>query len=154
MYCPLCMAPETKVIDSRLLTEGSSVRRRRKCESCHQRFTTYEKIEIQMPAIVKNDGRRENYIRDKVFYGIKKACHKRPISMEKIENIVEEIEKTLIEKNQKEISSVEIGKNAMSKLYVEDPVAYVRFASFYWNYEDVDDFVSSLQQNLNKKNMS
>ncbi|MCK5073678.1 MAG: transcriptional repressor NrdR [Bacteriovoracaceae bacterium] len=148
MYCPICNAPETKVIDSRLLQEGDTVRRRRKCESCEKRFTTYESIHIQLPYIVKNDGRRENYKHEKIIKGLKKACHKRGISTDDITNIIKNVEKSLIEKGEKEVSANIVGEIVMENLYKLDPVSYVRFASFYWNYKDIDEFAEGLK---NKK---
>jgi transcriptional repressor NrdR len=148
MRCPICKAPETKVIDSRLLLEGAAIRRRRKCEACQKRFTTYEEQQIQMPSIVKNDGRRENYTREKILTGIKKACHKRPIPTERIIEFIENLEKNLLEHNEKEVTTTAIGELVMEHLLRMDPVAYVRFASFYWNFQDVDDFVHSLQDHM------
>lgn len=148
MRCPACDAQDTKVIDSRLLLEGQTVRRRRKCESCDQRFTTYEKWQIQMPAIVKNDGRREAYNRDKILRGLKTACQKRPIATAQLDSLVDSVEKTLAEDFPKEASAKELGNLVMERLYQVDPVSYVRFASFYWHFKDIQGFVSSLQQNL------
>ncbi len=148
MRCTICNAPDTKVIDSRLLPEGTTIRRRRKCETCNQRFTTYEKIEIQMPVIVKSDGRRENYQSEKIIKGIKKACQKRPISMEQIDNLISETEKNILEIHKKEIDANIIGQMIMENIYKLDPVAYVRFASFYWNFDNIDDFIVNLQKNL------
>ncbi|MEI8348318.1 MAG: transcriptional regulator NrdR [Pseudomonadota bacterium] len=144
----MCNEPETKVIDSRLLLEGSAIRRRRKCEKCGKRFTTYEEQQIQMPSIVKNDGRRENFNREKILMGIRKACHKRPISTDQILEFVEGMEKGLLEHHEKEVSTTALGEMIMDYLFNIDPVAYVRFASFYWNFQDVDDFVKSLQEHV------
>lgn len=145
MKCPYCQASETKVVDSRLLKEGSSVRRRRKCESCDKRFTTYETIEISMPFIVKLDGRREPYKREKILSGIEKACQKRPISTEQVERIVENIEKQIREISEKEVSSKQIGHIVTMYLRNLDPVAYIRFASVYRKFQDVDEFVNDIQ---------
>ena len=145
MRCPFCEQSETKVVDSRLLKEGLSVRRRRKCESCEKRFTTYETIEISMPNIVKLDGRREPYNREKIYGGISKACQKRPISTDQVERIVENIEKSIRDTSSKEVSTHDIGKIVMMYLRNLDPVAYIRFASVYRKFQDVDEFVSEIQ---------
>ena len=145
MHCPICHAAATKVIDSRESADGASIRRRRKCEVCQKRFTTYEQLPIHMPSVVKNDGRRETYDREKILIGIRKACHKRPISTEQILEIAEQIEKNMSDSTAQEISTTAIGEQIMAQLFQLDPVAYVRFASFYWNFKDIDDFVHSLQ---------
>lgn len=145
MRCPYCGENETKVVDSRLLKEGYSVRRRRKCESCDKRYTTYETIEISMPNIVKLDGRREAFNREKILGGIEKACQKRPISTDQIERIVENIEKNIRDVSEKEVSTLQIGKIVMMYLRNLDPVAYIRFASVYRKFQDVDEFVHDLQ---------
>lgn len=144
MHCPSCLTQDTKVIDSRLLQEGANVRRRRKCEHCEYRFTTYEKIEINFPYILKQDGRRENYDRTKVLTGLRKAFQKRPIATEKIEKILDSLESTLLQSGQKEFQSKKIGEFLMKNINALDPVASVRFASFYWNYDDIDTFVKEL----------
>jgi transcriptional repressor NrdR len=149
MHCPKCHKPDAKVIDSRILQEGNIVRRRRKCETCMKRFTTYEKLEIQMPAIVKSDGRREAYRRDKILKGFTKACHKRNISIEQIEQVVDSTEKYIVEKYEREIGARQVGDILMRKIYKLDPVAYVRFASFYWDFSNIEDFVKSLQKDIN-----
>lgn len=145
MKCPFCQENETKVVDSRLLKEGFSIRRRRKCENCERRFTTYETIEIHMPAIVKIDGRREPYNKEKLLNGIEKACQKRPISTEQIERVVENIGKSILEISSKEVSSKEVGHIVMQYLRNLDPVAYIRFASVYRKFQDVDEFVNEIQ---------
>ncbi len=145
MKCPYCDTNDTKVVDSRLLKEGLSVRRRRKCESCEKRFTTYETIEISMPNIVKLDGRREPYNREKIYGGIEKACQKRPISTEQVERIVENIEKNILEVSAKEVSTHDIGKIVMMYLRNLDPVAYIRFASVYRKFQDVEEFVNDIK---------
>jgi transcriptional repressor NrdR len=152
MHCPTCNATDTKVIDSRLLPEGQSVRRRRKCESCDFRFTTYESFRAQMPAVVKHDERRENYNREKILRGLKKACQKRPISSDQIDQLIDTIEKSMVDNYPKEISSSTLGELIMEKLYQLDPVSYVRFASFYWEFKDIESFVKNLQ-NLTPKDM-
>ncbi len=145
MKCPFCEKAETKVVDSRLLKEGFSVRRRRKCEGCGKRFTTYETIEISMPNIVKLDGRREPYKREKILGGIEKACQKRPISTEQVEHILDNIEKGIRDISAKEVSSQDIGNIVMLYLRNLDPVAYIRFASVYRKFQDVEEFVHELQ---------
>ncbi len=149
MKCPFCEKSETKVVDSRLLKEGFSVRRRRRCEKCQRRFTTYETIEIQMPAVVKLDGRREPYRRDKMRSGLDKACQKRPISTDQVDRVIENIEKNILEISDKEVSTMEIGNLLMKYLRNLDPVAYVRFASVYRKFRDVDEFVNELRDDEN-----
>ena len=145
MRCPFCNESETKVIDSRNLNEGFSIRRRRKCEACNRRFTTYENVEISMPLVAKLDGRREPYLREKIESGVNKACQKRPISAEQVENLIESIEKKILEVSEKEIPSKEIGKFVMTGLRNLDPVAYIRFASVYRKFQDVEEFVNDIQ---------
>lgn len=145
MKCPFCQKSDTKVIDSRILQEGFSVRRRRKCEVCAKRFTTYETIEVSMPYVVKLDGRREPYRREKILQGFEKACQKRPIPTEQIEKIVNSIEKNILEIADKEIKTTQIGRIVMSYLRDLDPVAYIRFASVYRKFQDVDEFVHDIQ---------
>lgn len=145
MRCPYCQNSETKVLDSRLLKEGTSVRRRRKCEDCEKRFTTYETIELSMPNIVKRDGRREAYNRSKIHEGFTKACQKRPIPTERIDKLLESIEKDIREISEKEVTSMNIGNLVMSYLRTLDPVAYIRFASVYRTFKDVDEFVKDIK---------
>lgn len=151
MHCPQCNAPDTKVIDSRMLLEENSIRRRRKCDGCEYRFTTYEKLHLQMPQIVKKDARRENYNREKIMKGLKKACSKRPISVNQLETFIDGIERELLEISITEVTSNQLGKVIMDQLKKLDPVSYVRFASFYWDFGDVEDFVYGLKHNLNSK---
>lgn len=145
MKCPFCHATDTKVLDSRSLEEGLSIRRRRKCEACQRRFTTYESIEITMPMVVKNDGRRENFNRDKISSGINKACQKLPISTSHIEHMISTIEKTIFEISDKEITTKEIGKVVMNYLRNLDPVAFIRFASVYCTFKDIDEFFRDIK---------
>jgi len=149
MHCPFCDSGETKVVDSRLLKEGFSIRRRRKCDGCTKRFTTYETIEISMPMVVKLDGRREPFNRDKIKGGLEKACQKRPISIDQIDRLIENLEKNILEINDKEVSSIEIGKLIMMYLRNLDPVAYIRFASVYRKFQDVDEFVNNIKDEEN-----
>ena len=149
MRCPFCDSNDTKVVDSRLLKEGFSIRRRRRCDQCTKRFTTYETIEISMPVVVKMDGRREPYRREKIKGGLEKACQKRPISTDQLERLIENLEKNILEINEKEISSLDIGKLIMMYLRNLDPVAYIRFASVYRKFQDVDEFVNNIKDEEN-----
>jgi transcriptional repressor NrdR len=145
MKCPFCRDLENKVIDSRLSKDGDIIRRRRECLRCRRRFTTYERVEEVLPMIVKKDGRREVYERLKVIAGLKKACEKRPVSMEMIEQTADRIERMLQERGEKEVSSSVIGEAIMRALYDLDKVAYVRFASVYRSFEDVNEFMRELK---------
>ena len=152
MKCPFCGEIDNKVIDSRLSKEGLVIRRRRECLACTRRFTTYENVEKIPIMIVKKDGRREAYSRDKVGAGIKRACEKRDISMETIEGFLDELEGDLREMGKKEIPSHDIGERIMAKLHELDDVAYVRFASVYREFKDVNDFVEELKSLLSREN--
>jgi len=152
MHCPSCQTHDTKVIDSRLLQEGANVRRRRKCDSCGHRFTTYEKFEVHFPTILKRDGRRENFNPKKIMGGLEKAFQKRPISTDNIENILSSLETFLLQLGQKEYHSEQIGTFLMNKINELDTVAFVRFASFYWNYDNIDSFVKGLTNQALKFN--
>lgn len=145
MKCPFCSTLETKVIDSRINQTGDITRRRRECPRCGGRFTTYERVEEMMPEVVKKDGRRETFNRQKIVEGIQKACQKRSIPMSKIEESVNKIEKTIQSLGEKEIQSSVIGQMIMGELHRLDKVAYVRFASVYREFKDVEDFVTELQ---------
>ena len=145
MKCPFCRDLENKVIDSRLSKEGDIIRRRRECLRCERRFTTYERVEEMLPMVVKKDGRREVYERLKVIAGLKKACEKRPVSMEQIEQTADRIERMLQERGEKEVSASVIGEAIMKALYDLDKVAYVRFASVYRSFEDVNEFMRELK---------
>jgi transcriptional repressor NrdR len=151
MRCPYCHHPEDKVIDSREAKEGIAIRRRRECAKCGRRFTTYEYIEEIPVMIVKKDGRREPFSRDKLVGGIQKACEKRPIPTELIESMVNEITSTVTSTLDREISSTRIGELVMRRLRKLDHVAYVRFASVYQEFKDTEDFLSELQTLLGKK---
>lgn len=148
MFCPNCNAQDTRVIDSRMLLEENSVRRRRKCDACETRFTTYENIHIQMPLIVKKDGRRENYNREKIMKGLNKACQKRNIPAEKLNLLVNNVEKSLLEISHTEVKAIDLGEIIMDRLKALDRVAYVRYASFYWHFKDIEEFVYGLKNNL------
>lgn len=146
MKCPICGYTESKVIDSRPSEEGSSIRRRRECLSCQNRFTTYEKIETLPLLVVKKDKTRELFDKNKLLSGIIKACHKRPVTMEQMEEVATEIEAELQNSLSREISSQSIGVFVMDKLKSLDPVAYVRFASVYREFKDLDTFMRELEQ--------
>jgi transcriptional repressor NrdR len=150
MKCPFCGEIENKVIDSRLSKDGNVIRRRRECIGCERRFTTYEQIEEIPVMIVKKDGRREIFSKDKVRSGMHKACEKRNISMNLIEDFLDELERDLRETGEKEIPAHVIGEKIMAKLHEIDDVAYVRFASVYREFKDVNDFVSELKKLLSK----
>jgi transcriptional repressor NrdR len=150
MKCPACGYNETKVVDSRLSGEGTSIRRRRECLKCERRFTTYEYIEQVPLMVVKRDGRRQAFDRVKIISGIVKACEKRPVSFEKIEQLVGEIEREIQKKFDREVNSKDIGEMIMEKLAGLDEVAYVRFASVYRQFRDVNQFMNELKFILDK----
>ena len=150
MKCPFCGEIDNKVIDSRLSKDGNVIRRRRECILCSRRFTTYEHIEEIPVMIIKKDGRREVFSREKVRSGIQKACQKRDISINVIEDFLDELDRDLRESGEKEVPSQKIGEKIMTKLHETDDVAYVRFASVYREFKDVNDFVSELKSLLSK----
>ena len=150
MKCPFCGEIDNKVIDSRLSKDGNVIRRRRECILCSRRFTTYEHIEDIPVMIVKKDGRREVFSREKVRSGLQKACQKRDISVNVIDEFLDELERDLRETGEKEIPSRKIGEKIMAKLHDLDDVAYVRFASVYREFKDVNDFVSELKHLLSR----
>jgi len=151
MKCPFCADLENKVIDSRLNKDGTSIRRRRECLSCERRFTTYERVEEVQPLVIKKDGRREAFDRDKIRNGMLKATQKRPISVEAIDDFVDSIERHFQEANQKEIPAAEIGDLVMAELHRLDEVAYIRFASIYRSFKDLEDFVRELKELLDSR---
>jgi transcriptional repressor NrdR len=151
MRCPYCSSIDNKVVDSRIGKEGDSIRRRRECLKCERRFTTYERIEEVLPSVIKKDGRREPYDRMKILNGLKKACEKRPVSVEALERTVAEIEKSLQERGLKEIPSTIIGEEVMNHLHRLDEVAYVRFASVYRSFKDINEFMDELKGILSSK---
>ena len=151
MKCPSCSNLENKVIDSRLNKEGNSTRRRRECLSCGERFTTYERIEKTLPFLIKQDGRREEFNREKVLSGVKKACQKRPISIQEMESLVDRVEQYCQERGEKEMSAVVVGERVVQELYQLDDVAYVRFASVYRSFKDVNEFMVELKDMLKHK---
>ena len=151
MKCPDCSGMENKVIDSRLNKEGNVIRRRRECLSCSGRFTTYEKVERSLPLLVKKDGRREEFDRDKIISGVRKACQKRPVSIKNIEDLVDRVEQYLQELGEKEIHAVKVGEKVISEIYNLDDVAYVRFASVYRSFKDVNEFMVELKEVLKNR---
>lgn len=152
MKCPFCDYCETKVIDSRPTDEGQAIRRRRECIKCGKRFTTYEKVEEIPLIVVKKDGNRQTYDRNKILTGIIKACEKRPVSMQTIEDIVDNIEKTLYNSMEKEVTSQHIGEMVMNHLKNIDEVSYVRFASVYRQFKDINTFMDELKKLLDEEN--
>jgi transcriptional repressor NrdR len=150
MKCPFCGHAENKVIDSRISKDGKAIRRRRECLGCAKRFTTYEFVEDILPMVVKKDGRRETFDRMKIRNGVMKACEKRPISMESMEKIVENVEQACQEFQGEEIPSTVIGEKVMNELKALDGVAYVRFASVYRQFRDVGEFMTELKDLLSK----
>ena len=148
MKCPFCNAADTRVIDSRPADDNASIRRRRQCETCGKRFTTYEKLETMPLMIVKKDNSREPYDRSKIEAGIIRSCHKRPVSSEQISSMADQIENALFNREEREISSSVIGELVMEKLKDLDAVAYVRFASVYREFKDVDTFMQELTKLL------
>jgi len=145
MKCPFCHTDEDKVIDSRSSKDGGIIRRRRECLKCERRFTTYERVEEMLPMLVKKDGRREVYDRLKVMSGLKKACEKRPVSTSALEQTADRIELMLQERGEKEVPSSVVGEAIMRELHKLDQVAYVRFASVYREFKDVNEFMRELQ---------
>ena len=148
MRCPYCGGENTRVIDSRPVEEDNSIRRRRVCDGCSRRFTTYEKIETIPMVVIKKDNNRETYDRSKIESGILRACHKRPVSMNQIRRTVDEIEAEIYERTEKEIPSKDIGEMVMRKVHDLDPVAYVRFASVYREFKDVETLMEELRKVL------
>ena len=145
MKCPECGHSEDKVVDSRTTKEGKAIRRRRECLECAKRFTTYEYIEKAPLMVVKKDGRREAYNREKLLTGLIRACEKRPVSREQLENLVEEVESTTFSKFKHEIQSDDLGNEIIDRLQLLDEVAYVRFASVYRQFKDLNEFMNELK---------
>ena len=145
MKCPYCTQIDNKVIDSRLSKDGRTIRRRRECIGCRRRFTTYEKLEEILPMVIKKDGRREPFSREKIIEGIKKACQKRPISITRIEEFVDSLELYFQELGKKEIEGNVIGEKVINNLKEWDEVAYVRFASVYRQFRDINEFMAELE---------
>jgi transcriptional regulator NrdR len=145
MRCPFCKRDDSKVLDSRESAEGTVTRRRRECLGCRKRFTTYERVEELMPLVVKKDGRREPYDREKLISGLQKAVEKRPVSMEQLELLVAEVEGRILERGEKEVPSSLVGEEVMRRLRTLDQVAYVRFASVYRSFRDIEEFMDELK---------
>lgn len=151
MNCPFCGHKEDKVIDSRESKEGDSIRRRRECLACERRFTTYERIDEIPYMVVKKDGRREKFDRQKVLNGLLRACEKRPVSMGRLAELVDEVESRLSENAEREVSTTEIGELLVQRLKALDKVAYVRFASVYRDFQDVEAFLNELKDLIRQK---
>ncbi|TMA12367.1 MAG: transcriptional repressor NrdR [Deltaproteobacteria bacterium] len=151
MKCPFCAELENKVIDSRLSNQGAVIRRRRECLGCQRRFTTYERVEEILPMVVKKDGRREAFDRQKVLEGLKLACQKRPVGADQLEAVVDGIERRLQEMGEKEVPSSVIGEAVMRELARLDEVAYVRFASVYRSFKDLGEFMSELKELISER---
>ena len=150
MRCPYCQEYESRVIDSRSSEDGCTIRRRRECSNCKRRFTTYERVEERPLLVVKNGGEREQFSREKILKGISKACEKRPVSLEDMETVVADIERELRDNFDREVSSKVIGEIIMDKLQDLDEVAYVRFASVYRQFGDLNSFIKTIEQLKNK----
>ncbi|MBC5687276.1 transcriptional repressor NrdR [Roseburia sp. AM51-8] len=150
MKCPFCSSENTRVIDSRPADDNNSIRRRRMCDECGKRFTTYEKVETIPLIVIKKDNNREQYDRAKIEAGVLRACHKRPISANDINKLIDEVETEIFSREEKEIPSDEIGEIVMDKIKDLDDVAYVRFASVYREFKDVNTFMSELKKMLDK----
>lgn len=150
MKCPFCGKPDTKVIDSRPVDENSSIRRRRQCEGCGKRFTTYEKLETMPLMVIKKDNTREAYDRSKIEAGILHSCHKRPVSPQQIGVMIDEIENQIFAREEREVPTSVIGELVMAKLEEVDEVAYVRFASVYRQFKDINTFMRELNKLLNE----
>ena len=154
MKCPYCSNLEDKVIDSRISKDGITIRRRRECLACEKRFTTHEKIEDTLPVIIKKDNRREPFDAKKILDGLRKACQKRDISTQQLEEITDRIERALMERGGKEVQSKEVGEQIMLELHDLDQVAYVRFASVYRSFKDLNDFMEEVKTFLERREQS
>ncbi|NKC00214.1 MAG: transcriptional regulator NrdR [Pseudomonadales bacterium] len=146
MHCPFCAQDDTKVIDSRLVADGDAVRRRRECQACGERFTTFETAELVMPRIIKRDGSRVPFDEEKLKFGLTKALEKRPVSVDQVEAALTHIKHRLRETGEREIPSMQVGEEVMEELKSLDPVAYVRFASVYRDFQDVSEFADEIQK--------
>ncbi|RNC29110.1 MAG: Transcriptional repressor NrdR [Candidatus Dichloromethanomonas elyunquensis] len=151
MRCPFCQSDETKVLDSRQIEGGTAIRRRRECDVCSKRFTTYEKYEEFQLIVVKKDGRREPFSHQKLLAGLLKACEKRPVSTEQLEEIVSDIERQLRDVNEREVPSELIGEAVINKLFETDEIAYIRFASVYRQFKDIQKFMEELDQIVKRR---
>ncbi len=150
MRCPYCQDFESRVVDSRSSEDGTTIRRRRECNACKRRFTTYERVEERPLVVIKKNGNSEQFNRDKIFSGIMRACEKRPVKFEDIENVVAQIERELRDNYDREVSSVAVGEKVMDKLQALDEVAYVRFASVYRQFGDLNSFIKTIEQLKNR----
>ena len=146
MKCPFCNDPDTQVIDTRVNDDGDTIRRRRRCANCDKRFTTYERVELQMPQIVKKNGTRTEFSRDKLLASMRLALRKRPVTMESIDAAVDRIGEKLVSLGEREVASDRVGELVMRELKKLDKVAYIRFASVYRNFEDVDEFSDAIRE--------
>ena len=146
MKCPYCKASDTAVIDSRLSDDGDSVRRRRECQACGKRYTTYERVEMSMPLVVKSNGYRTSYDRDKIRTGFMRALHKRPVPAEQVEDAINRVEQRILALGEREVKSRVVGEMVMRELKKMDDVAYIRFASVYEDFQRVDDFREAIMQ--------
>ncbi len=151
MKCPFCNNPDTKVVDSRAQDENSAIRRRRVCERCGKRFTTYERVDTIPITVIKNDGTREIFDKNKLINGMMKSCNKRPVTLNQIEKIADDIENTVMNRMEKEVESKELGNMVMDLLKDIDEVAYVRFASVYRQFKDINTFIDELEKLLKEK---
>lgn len=151
MKCPFCGTLDNRVIDSRLSQGGEVTRRRRECDGCARRYTTYERVEQVLPLVVKKDGRREPFDRMKILAGLRRACEKRPVSSEALEELIDHIERELVEAGEKECLSSQIGERIMDRLRNVDQVAYVRFASVYRSFKDIHEFMAELSDLLGER---
>ncbi|TLY37254.1 MAG: transcriptional repressor NrdR [Nitrospirae bacterium] len=154
MRCPFCSHTEDKVVDSRMAKEGEAIRRRRECLGCKRRFTTYERVDEVLPMIIKKDGRREPFDRAKVLAGLRKACEKRPISIATLEVIADKIEKRIQERGETEVQCRAVGEEVMNALHQLDQVAYVRFASVYREFKDVEQFMDEVKLLVRERGQS
>lgn len=150
MKCPFCGTLDNKVIDSRLSGAGEVTRRRRECDQCGRRYTTYERVEQVLPLVVKKDGRRETFDRGKILVGLRRACDKRPVSVDALERLVDRVEKEFADSTEREVASAQIGERVMVGLRELDQVAYVRFASVYRSFRDIQEFMDELTQLLGR----
>lgn len=146
MKCPFCNTDDTSVLDSRVSEEGESIRRRRRCLTCDKRFTTYETVELRMPQVVKQDGNRSAFDRDKLLTGFMRALHKRPVPTEYVDAAIDRIVQKLLSMGEREVPSRKLGEMVMQELYKLDKVAYIRFASVYKSFQDVDDFHDAIRE--------
>lgn len=151
MKCPFCGTLDNRVIDSRLSQGGEVTRRRRECDTCTRRYTTYERVEQVLPYVIKKDGRREPFDRMKILAGLRRACEKRPVSSEDLERLVDRIEREMVETGDKEVSSAKVGEKIMEELRGVDQVAYVRFASVYRSFKDIHEFMAELTDLLGER---